>query len=93
MGQRILNGQLKLNILSGFPEGSLVKRQKNRREEKLALDCYVIHMFLNGDNSENISSVISASGRTYNNSVAPSVNYSENNINSVSADVVKILLL
>ena len=49
---------------AGFPSGSLVKRQRHRREEKLASDCYLIHMFLNGDTSDDILSVISASGRS-----------------------------
>ena len=49
---------------AGFPGGSLVKRQRHRREEKLASDCYLIHMFLNGDTSDDILSVISASGRS-----------------------------
>ena len=48
---------------SNFPDGVLAKRQKNRRDEKLATDCYVIHMFLNGEQGDDITSVLSGSGR------------------------------
>ena len=50
--------------LPNFPEGVLVKRQKSRKVEKLAHDCYLIHMFINGDQSDDILAVISGGGRS-----------------------------
>ena len=50
--------------MPNFPEGVLVKRQKSRKVEKLAHDCYLIHMFINGDQSDDILTVTSGGGHS-----------------------------
>jgi hypothetical protein len=67
-----------------FPEGVLAKRKKNRRHEKLATDCYHIHMYLNGVHSDEIQAVLSGGGRYVPLSATPL----ENKSNEIRPDLI-----